>query len=193
MHYVTTTKLTRSINKLQVKQIYPFIISLNPREYFCNCNVLIDSNSKIFIQYRSGAKKLCLYLVSSPLMAHVWFTWWTGVVWQIEAAHLGEPVRTHISFTIGVYYFTEPSKRTVWFWHSLEVNQFLSYNRLQSEPLVRLNWTKSKLNWKSPIIIVFWGHTISKHSNVLWFLLLTKQREALTWFKEELITPIDML
>ena len=60
-HYITTTKLTRSINKLQVNQIYPFIISLNPREYFCNCNVLIDSNSNIFVQYRSGAKKICLY------------------------------------------------------------------------------------------------------------------------------------
>ena len=63
-----------SIHKLQVKQIYPFIISLNPREYFCNCDVLIDSNPNIFIQYRSGAKKLCLNLVSSQLMAHLWFT-----------------------------------------------------------------------------------------------------------------------
>ena len=150
-----------------MNQRYLFIISLNSRDYFYNYNVLIDSNSNIFTQYRSGAKMLFLYLIFSPFMAHLWFTWWTGAVWQIETAHLGEPVRTHISFIIGVYYFTEPSKRTVWFWDSLEVNQFVSYNRLQSEPLVRLNWTKSKLNWKSPIIIVFWDHTISKHSNVL--------------------------
>ena len=56
---------------------------------------------------------------------------WTGAVLQSELVDLNEPVRTRIiqSFIYReVYYFAEQERSD--FWCGLEVNPFLSYDRL---------------------------------------------------------------
>ena len=60
------------------------------------------------------------------------------LVWQSETVHLDKPVWIYIIFIdTGVHYFTKPPERTVCFWYGLEVNQFLSNNRILKDLLKR--------------------------------------------------------
>ena len=49
-------------------------ISLNSRGCFYNCNFSNILYLNNFIWYRSGSEQFWLYEISSPFIAHLWFT-----------------------------------------------------------------------------------------------------------------------
>ena len=117
---------------------------------------------KYFIEYRSlstDSAPNCYDYMRFPI--RLWLTYgslrWTSVVWRSDPVNLSEPARTHITqnFTyIGVYYFINPSEGKVWFWYSVEVNQFLSYNlHITEGRKMRINVCYSEL-YTLPLSVV---------------------------------------